>query len=987
MKRSSLFTILTTLLVILVCFSALTACGGGEQTLNNLKNEYGIAVEGGSFPEGSTLVAKPIDETSNEGKAALQAIEGQEYNVFKPVYIFDISVVLDNAEIQPNGKVKVSIPVTANLAEYKAVLHIKDNGTVERLSATYADGKVSFETDGFSVFVLVDPVKTHVHTFSSTWSFDETNHWHAATCEHTSEKSDEGKHVWDEGTEIKPATEKEDGQIKYVCTICGGEKFETVRLHKHTFSDEWLKDETYHWHAATCEHTSEKDAYGEHAYGEPWNEKDPTETETGVSVRVCITCKWEQRTEIPKLDHVHTFSKDWTGEGGYHWHAATCSHTTETSGKAPCSGGNATCSKKAVCSVCGNEYGDLSAHDFTAKVRSETHLATPATCKSHAYYYYSCTACGKNGTETFEDTTGNFAYCTYDETEICTVCKIPAGDWLTYELRADGDTYKVTSSQVPYNRTIEYVLVPSTYNGKPVIEIDEQALYYSRVKHIELSDNIQILGGNSPLSANLETLTIGKGLRVIEQDSLGYGTGAGGTLRQITISEDNPYFKTVDGVMYSKDGKTLVKYPGLREGEEFTIGSNVEKIWGYAFESTQNLKKVVIPDSVTEIMPWAFNLSSITSVSIGAGVKTIPEYAFASSKLKSLQLDGNVSTIEGNAFSYCADLQTVTFGAKVKTIKTQAFIQCIKLTEIIIPDTVTKLESYVFAETSSVKSIVIGSGIDEIPDYAFSSSTINVAKPTVTIGSNVKKIGQFAFENVKVESITIPAGVKSIGQGAFKGCAKLKSIVIPNTVEEILEGAFQDCTVLESATLSTAITEIFAQTFYRCRALESITIPNNVKTIGVSAFFACTAMETVTFGTGLKTICNNAFENCYKLTSITLPDGVEEIQHEAFKGCETLKTVVLPSSVRKISNVTFKNCTALESVTFADTTDKELYIEYDKIYTYTFDTVEKTIAMLSGKVLTRNNYLYNIWAYNEDHPYDKITQETIVTRWEDRETA
>lgn len=52
----------------------------------------------------------------------------------------------------------------------------------------------------------------------------------------------------------------------FVLTACGNEK------HKHTYSNEWSADNTHHWYSATCEHTEEKDSYGEHAV-ETWTTK------------------------------------------------------------------------------------------------------------------------------------------------------------------------------------------------------------------------------------------------------------------------------------------------------------------------------------------------------------------------------------------------------------------------------------------------------------------------------------------------------------------------------------------------------------------------------------------------------------------------------------------------------------------------------------------------------------------------------------------
>lgn len=143
------------LTVILVCCIVFAACDG-ETTLDNLKNEYGIVIEGGGFKEGATLVSKVIELVSEEGKNALEAIKNQEYNKDGDIHIFDISVLMDGVEVQPDGKVKVTLPAPKSDVSNYDVFHIKDGNTVEKLIATILDGKVSFETDSFSMFVLVE---------------------------------------------------------------------------------------------------------------------------------------------------------------------------------------------------------------------------------------------------------------------------------------------------------------------------------------------------------------------------------------------------------------------------------------------------------------------------------------------------------------------------------------------------------------------------------------------------------------------------------------------------------------------------------------------------------------------------------------------------------------------------------------------------------------------------------------------------------------
>lgn len=93
-------------------------------------------------------------------------------------------------------------------------------------------------------------------------------------------------------------------------------------------------------------------------------------------------------------------------------------------------GGEATCTKKAVCDVCGQEYGEYAPHQYVEKVADE-YLKTPATCVSKAVYFKSCSVCGQaSDTETFEY--GELTDHSYDTTtwksdktghwHACTVC-------------------------------------------------------------------------------------------------------------------------------------------------------------------------------------------------------------------------------------------------------------------------------------------------------------------------------------------------------------------------------------------------------------------------------------------------------------------------------------------------------------------------------------------------------------------------------------
>lgn len=76
---------------------------------------------------------------------------------------------------------------------------------------------------------------------------------------------------------------------------------------------------------------------------------------------------------------------------------------------------------------------------------------------------------------------------------------------------------------------------------------------------------------------------------------------------EFVVSEDNPYFCSVDGVLMSKDEKRLIQFPCRKTGKEYTIPASVDKIADFAFRSS-SIDKVIIPSTVKYIGEYAFNL-------------------------------------------------------------------------------------------------------------------------------------------------------------------------------------------------------------------------------------------------------------------------------------------------------------------------------------------------------------------------------------------
>ena len=98
---------------------------------------------------------------------------------------------------------------------------------------------------------------------------------------------------------------------------------------------------------------------------------------------------------------------DWGAwaSNGNDTHTRVCSRDASHTETDNCTGGTASCTKKAVCEDCGGEYGEMNAHDFTAETAAEQYLKSAATCTEKAVYYKSCTVCGLSSKGTTDEAT------------------------------------------------------------------------------------------------------------------------------------------------------------------------------------------------------------------------------------------------------------------------------------------------------------------------------------------------------------------------------------------------------------------------------------------------------------------------------------------------------------------------------------------------------------------------------------------------------
>ena len=355
--------------------------------------------------------------------------------------------------------------------------------------------------------------------------------------------------------------------------------------------------------------------------------------------------------------------------------------------------------------------------------------------------------------------TGSYTiYCTDGEiAKDGTVTYYSVG--LEFALNADEQGYTVTDNGTCTDIDL---IIPRQYNGLPVTGIGNQALNFSSFESIKIPDSVTSIDfGAFAYCQSLKRVIIGKSVSSIGDAAFGVCV----SLESIEVDADNQYFQTIDGNLYSKDGKTLVMYAIGKKATSFVISNSVESIGNGSFACSKYLESIKIPDSVTSIGDHTFNsCKKLESVEIGNSVEIIGDYAFRA----------------------CTSLASIEILDSVTSIGSSAFSSCDSLTSIEIPDSVTSIGSFAFSSCASLTSIEV----DTNNQYYKSIDGNLYTKDGGTLI-------QYAVGK-EVPSFTIPDAVVSIGDSAFAYCESLASIYIPSSVTSIGNYAFGYCTSLVS---------------------------------------------------------------------------------------------------------------------------------------------------------------------------------------------
>ena len=252
-------------------------------------------------------------------------------------------------------------------------------------------------------------------------------------------------------------------------------------------------------------------------------------------------------------------------------------------------------------------------------------------------------------------------------------------------------------------------------------------------------------------------------------------------LTNITVAADNPAYKSVDGILYTKNGKELVACPHAKGGN-IAVAPGTERIGGVAFYCNDNLLSVAFPE----------------------GLKTIGYNAFGgceNENFTSIVIPANMVAIDAQAFANCSCLETVAFAGTEEDIDIDATAfagtpyEAAKPFSLVIKKRTLAGIHGIAPENLVISDHLNGQVLTAIGSEALSGWNFRTASVTnIVVPEGVTSIGEHAFGNdAALQSVSLPVSLNNIAWGAFGYCSSLREIRIPAGVQSISENPFYGC--------------------------------------------------------------------------------------------------------------------------------------------------------------------------------------------------
>ena len=342
---------------------------------------------------------------------------------------------------------------------------------------------------------------------------------------------------------------------------------------------------------------------------------------------------------------------------------------------------------------------------------------------------------------------------------------------LYYNLDTESLTAEVAS---PVNNKLKEYTIPASveHESTPydVTAIGSNAFHWcDSLSTMSIPNNITSIGKSAfSWCWRLESITIPVSVTSIGEDAFEGCL----LLRTIEVASNNPAYCSIDGVLFSKDQATLIRYPAGKEGS-YTIPNHVTDIKEKAFSLSLQLTSVTIPNSITRIRKHTF---------------------YQCDTLLSVTLPSHLTDIEEWAFADCRLLQSIVIPESVTSIEKQAFFHCHGISSVYIPAGVTFLGT----EEGNANGTAFGAcqGLTSINVSPENSNYCSV--DGVLFSKDRKTLYQFPCG--RKGEYTVPYGTEIISSYAIYRSDSLKAVTIPSTVTRVQPLSMGYCATLDSVT-------------------------------------------------------------------------------------------------------------------------------------------------------------------------------------------
>lgn len=489
------------------------------------------------------------------------------------------------------------------------------------------------------------------------------------------------------------------------------------------------------------------------------------------------------------------------------------------------------------------------------------------------------------------------------------------------------NTVKVIGKRAFKNTALINVDIP-----KNVKEIGNAAFMIKSLKKVTMSGKFEVIGEwhneyyneESVVGPNVETVRFSTDFNISEIKYI--------EASNLEVLANDPKYKSIDGVIYSKSGKRILGVPILRKSVVMVEGCKILDFsaFNYGKESEGELSD----DSTLESLTVASSVNAIDFDGDGYNY-TLKEIKIKTAKLSDEEINelfdfiveycpevnmrdvvkdcanlykcvkdkyiinDKYYVVEDTLKGYFGNEEKIIIPEGIKYIGNGALRDNTNVKEVVLPETVKEIYGEAFLNCKNLKSINLPNSLLKIWSEAFKNTSLSEIK----LPESLKYIGKNAFRNVPLKDIEFPKGLETIEFDAFRN-TKIKTINVPTTSETSVY-KFSGMNI-EKIEFSPDTKYIYNDMFYRCNKLKEVEIPEQITEIGSCAFEKCNSLKKVTIKGKVEVIADSMFRGCKSLESVECSYPITEIGYSAFEGCVSLK-ISIPNTVKTIGDRAFKN--------------------------------------------------------------------------------